>query len=64
MSAQVRTNFSTLFYVEQFAKMVFKILGMLLTMGVHPAWSQIVECATSNRWTEVFKRAKVYYYGL
>ena len=33
--------------------------GMLLTMGVHPAWSEIVNCSTSNRWSEVFKRARV-----
>lgn len=31
---------------------------MLLTMGIHPAWSEIVECATSNKWKEVLKKAK------
>ena len=32
--------------------------GMLLTMGVHPAWAEIVECATTNKWKEVLKKAK------
>jgi len=32
---------------------------MLLTIGVHPAWSEIVENATSNRWSEVLKKTKL-----
>ena len=27
-------------------------------MGVHPAWAEIVECATTNKWKEVMKKAK------
>ena len=41
------------------SRAIISYLGMLLTIGVHPAWSEIVENATSNRWSEVLKKTKL-----